>query len=90
MVEPQGSPTTTVTHRAAREFAWLEAWLASSRILPLPLHQMESQQPTQGREVQRLLKAHLQLRGDGDVGPPLRVPQQAGGVIPIAGSVPAL
>ena len=52
--EPQGSPTTTVTNPAALEFAFLEAWLASSRTLQLPLHQIESQQQTKGREVQRL------------------------------------
>ena len=40
---------------------------------------IESQQRTKGREVQcLLLQAHLQLRGDGDVGLALRVPQAAG------------
>jgi hypothetical protein len=74
----QGSPTAVVTTPAAREFALLEAWLASCGTLQLPLHQIEAQQQTKGREVQRLLlQAHLQLRGDGDVGPALRV-QQAG------------
>jgi len=53
----------------------LEAWLASRSTLQLPLHQIEAQQQTKGREVQRLLlQAHLQLRGDGDVGPALHVP----------------
>jgi hypothetical protein len=67
---------------AALEFALLEAWLASTRALQLPLHEIESQQQTKGREVQRLLlQAHLQLRGDGDVGPVLRVRQQAGTVL---------
>jgi hypothetical protein len=56
--------------------------LASRRTLQLPLHQIESQQQTKGREVQRLLlQAHLQLRGDGDVGPALRVPQATGEVL---------
>jgi len=79
--ELQGSPTAVVTTPAAREFASLEAWLASRHTLQLPLHQIESQQQTKGREVQRLLlQAHLQLRGDGDVGPALRVPQTTGEV----------
>src|SRR6201997_4403860 len=80
--EPQGSPTAVATTPAALEFALLEAWLASSRTLQLPLHQIESQQQTKGCEVQRLLlQAHLELRGDGDVGPALRVPQEAGAVL---------
>src|SRR5664279_1626701 len=54
------------------EFSLLESWLASSSALQLPLHQIESQQQAKGREVQRLLlQAHLQQRGDGDVGPAL-------------------
>src|SRR5499433_453802 len=76
MLELQSS--TIVTTPAAREFALLEDWLASRCTLQLPLHQIESQQQTKGREVQRLLlQAHLQLRGDGDVGPALCVPQAA-------------
>src|SRR5260370_36725328 len=76
IVEWQGPATAVATSPAALEFALLEAWLASSRTLQLPLHQIESQQQTKGREVQRLLlQAHLELRGDGDVGPVLRVPQ---------------
>ncbi len=59
----------------------MEAWLTSPGTLQLPLHRIESQQQTKGREVQRLLlQAHLQLRGDGDVGPALCVPQTAGAV----------
>jgi hypothetical protein len=70
------------TTPAALEFARLEAWLASSGTLQLPLHHIESQQLTKSREVQRLLlQAHLQLRGDGDVGPALRVSQEAGELI---------
>lgn len=60
----------------------LENWLASCRALQLPLHQIEAQQQSKGREVQRLLlQAHLQLRGDGDVGPALCVPQADGEVL---------
>src|ERR1700732_2025705 len=69
---------TTVTP-AAVEFILLETWLASSFVLQLPLHEVEAQQQTKGREVQRLLlQAHLQQRGDGDVGPALRVQQESG------------
>jgi len=75
----QAQPAAAVTIPAALEFASLEAWLTSPCTLQLPLHQIESQQQTKGREVQRLLlQAHLQLRGNGDVGPVLCVPQTAG------------
>lgn len=80
-VEPQGSPVTATT-QAAFAFALLEAWLASRPALQLPLHQIESQQQTKGREVQRLLlQAHLQHRGNGDVGSALCVKQEAGEVL---------
>jgi hypothetical protein len=80
-LERQAHPAAIVTTPAALEFASLEAWLTSPGTLQLPLHQIESQQQTRGREVQRLLlQAHLQLRGDGDVGPALGVPQTAGAV----------
>src|SRR5215469_17108643 len=63
------------------EFSRLESWLASSGALQLPLHQIESQQQARGREVQRLLlQAHLQHRGNGDVGPALRVQRETGEV----------
>ena len=65
ILEPQGSPTAGGTTPAAIEFALLEAWLASSHTLQLPLHEIESQQQTKGREVQRLLlQAHIERRGD--------------------------
>ena len=64
---------------AALEFALLQSWLASSGALQLPLHQIESQQHAKGREVQRLLlQAHLQQRGNGDVGRTLCLQQQDG------------
>src|ERR1700693_554793 len=82
ILEPQGSPSAVATTPAALEFALLEAWLASSRTLQLPLHEIESQQQTKGREGQRLLlQAHIERRGDGDVGPALQVSQQAGAVL---------
>lgn len=56
------------------EFALLQSWLSSSTTLQLPLHAIEEQQSDKGREVLRLLlRAHLEQRGDGDVGPALRV-----------------
>jgi len=81
ILEPLAPPTSAATTPAALEFALLEAWLASSRTLQLPLHEIESHQQTKGREVQRLLlQTHIERRGDGDVGPALLVPQQAGSV----------
>jgi len=69
------------TSPAYIEFCQLESWLASSSALQLPLHQIESQQQAKGREVQHLLlQAHLQHRGDGDVGPALQLHQQDGEV----------
>ena len=59
---------------AAVEFALLQSWLSASTTLQLPLHAIESQQSDKGREVQRLLlQAHLEQRGDGDVGSALLV-----------------
>ena len=76
--EPRDPPEAAATTPAALEFGLLEAWLASPRALQLPLHQIESQQQTRGREVQRLLlQAHLQHRGHGDVGAALCVRQEA-------------
>jgi len=64
------------TRPAFVEFSLLESWLASSSALQLPLHQIESQQQAKGREVQRLLlQAHLQHRGNGDMGPALQLEQ---------------
>jgi len=70
------------TRPALVEFSLLESWLASSSALQLPLHQIESQQQAKGREVQRLLlQAHLQLRGNGDIGPALQLQQADGAVL---------
>jgi hypothetical protein len=67
---------------AAVEFALLQSWLASGGSLQLPLHEIECQQQIRGREVQRLLlQAHLQQRGNGDVGPALYLRQQDGEVV---------
>jgi hypothetical protein len=81
-IEPQGFPNSADASPAALEFALLEAWLASRRALQLPLHQIERQQESKGREVQRLLlQAHLQQRAYGDVGSALRVQQDGGGEV---------
>src|SRR5260370_5671292 len=62
--------------QARQEFSSLEAWLSAPLTLQLPLHQVERQQHTKGREVQRLLlQAHLPRRGHGDVGLALCVKQ---------------
>jgi hypothetical protein len=67
------------TTPAAVEFALLQSWLASGSALQLPLHEIECRQHARGREVQRLLlQAHLQQRGNGDVGPALYLQQQDG------------
>ena len=76
------TPILSDTTPAALEFSLLQSWLASSTALQLPLHQIESQQQAKGREVQRLLlQAHLQHRGNGDVGPALLLQQQDGEVL---------
>ena len=76
------SSTLSDTTSADIEFALLQSWLASSSALQLPLHQIESQQQAKGREVQRLLlQAHLQHRGNGDVGPALCLHGPAGDLI---------
>ena len=50
--------------------------MSAPSTLQLPLHQIERQQQTKGREVQRLLlQSHLQRRGHGDMGPALCVRQ---------------
>jgi len=67
------------TAPAAVEFAPLQSWLASGSALQLPLHQIECLQQARGREVQRLLlQAHLEQRGNGDVGPALCLQQPDG------------
>src|SRR5947199_7476921 len=79
LLEP---PEAVSSSPAALEFALLEAWLASSSALQLPLHQIESQQQAKGREVQRLLlQAHLQQRGNGDIGPALQLEQADGAML---------
>lgn len=79
--QPPTLAVATVASLAALEFTQLESWLASRDALQLPLHQIESEQQTKGREVQRLLlQAHLLPRGNGDVGPALLVQREDGQV----------
>jgi len=67
------SPVFTL-ERAADEFFAVADWLLSEEALRLPLCDVERQQEPRAREAQRLLlQAHVQARGDGDVGPALRV-----------------
>src|SRR5207245_3115342 len=73
------TPTPVDPTPALIEFSRLESWLASSSTLQLPLDRIESQQQAKGREVQRLLlQAHLQHRGNGDVGAALQLEQPDG------------
>lgn len=61
------------------QFNLLESWLASTHASQLPLHLVETEQHTRGREVQRLLlQSHLHQRGPGEVGPALSVMGSAG------------
>ena len=61
------------------EFSRLESWLASSSALQLPLNQIEFHQQAKGRELQRLLlQAHLEQRGNGDVGSALKLQKPNG------------
>lgn len=77
--EPPTLAAATVASLAALEFTQLESWLASRYALQLPLHRIESEQQTKGRELQRLLlQAHLQQRGHGDLGPALLVERHDG------------
>lgn len=64
-------PSSDLTlERARSEFQGLESWLLSEEARELPLDEIEREQERRGREVQRLLlQAHVQSRGEGDVGP---------------------
>ncbi len=59
---------------ARYEFDSLEKWLYSSQAHSLPLHGIEVAEQRRGRELLRLLlQAHVESRGDGDVGAAIRV-----------------
>src|SRR6266851_3899058 len=81
IVEPTLALAPPPGHQAQMELALLEAWLSSAQALQLPLHQVARQQQPKGREVQRLLlPSHIQRRGNGDLGPALRVKDGTGEV----------
>jgi hypothetical protein len=64
----------SIAAAARQQFSSRQDWLSAPPTRQLPLHQVECQQEHRGREVQRLLlQAHIQQRGNGDVGPALRV-----------------
>ena len=66
--------SSTATQPAQRQFSALESWLSCTSTLHLPLQHVEHEQEFRNREVQRLLlQAHVQVRGNGDAGPALRV-----------------
>jgi hypothetical protein len=78
---PSGSvadPSLFILERASAEFFDLGDWLLCEETLRLPLDEVERQQERRAREAQRLLlQAHILARGDGHVGPALRVAQGA-------------
>ena len=69
---------------ARNAFADLEHWLYCHRSSGLKLHLIEAEQERRGREVLRLmLQAHIDSRGDGDVGPAIALrPGGSGPEIP--------
>jgi len=68
------APRAAARFHARQEFSSLQTWLSAPPTLQLPLHQIELQQEFRGRELHRLLlQAHVQQRGNGDVGLALRV-----------------
>lgn len=78
LATPVLSGPSSLTAAARLEFSSLESWLSAPPTLQLPLHQIERQQEHRGRELQRLLlQAHIQRRGNGDIGPAVRVVQGA-------------
>src|SRR6266480_4076059 len=78
LIAPLFSFAGSIASAARQQFSSLEDWLSAPPTRQLPLHQIECQQEPRGREVQRLLlQAHMQQRGNGDVGLALRVVQGA-------------
>src|SRR5579864_7352644 len=76
LAPPAPSPSACL-QPAHQQLSALERWLAAPATRQLPLHQVEAQQEQLGRELQRrLLQAHIQQRGQGDLGPALRVSVQ--------------
>ena len=68
----QSGPATSVLAR--QKFNSLEKWLYSQQTSQMALHEVELGEEIQGRELLRLLlQAHVEGRGDGDVGSSIRV-----------------
>lgn len=60
----------------------LTAWIFSADTLNLPLHEVEAEHARRAREVnRRLLEAHIQARGKGDVGPAIAVNHETGDTV---------
>jgi hypothetical protein len=65
--------------RAHTEQARLEGWLLSAEAMAMPLSEVEREQERRARQAQRLLlQAHIQARGQGDVGAAIEVQGQEG------------
>ena len=79
MSEPMDTACRKDTQNSAEllaryEFDNLEKWLYSSQAHSLPLRGIEVAEQRRGRELLRLLlQAHVESRGDGDVGAAIRV-----------------
>jgi hypothetical protein len=69
----------TALEHARSGFGDLERWAMSSDALKLSLNEVERETDVRGREVlRRLLQAHMDRRGPGDVGPALIVTKGEG------------
>jgi hypothetical protein len=72
-LRPLVAETTALEHARAG-FADLEGWILSRETLAMTLDEVEREQEKRGRELQRrLLQAHMDERGPGDVGPAIEV-----------------
>lgn len=59
---------------ARQEFRCLENFVMSEVALAMPLHEVEAEQMKRSRDMNRaLLRAHIQARGEGDLGPKLSI-----------------
>jgi hypothetical protein len=72
-------PEPTALEHARAGFADLERWAISPEALKLTLDEVERETDVRGRDVlRRLLQAHMDQRGPGDVGPALIVVEGEG------------
>jgi len=88
VVEGLPAPVEVLGLAQARQaFEALEGWLLSREARQLALHEVEREQERRGREIQRLLlEAHVASRGDGDVGPAIKVQPFEGETEPVCHS----